>query len=157
MNWNKRAFNKGFTLIEIIIVITIISLFIGFAVPKVVELLFNSNLKKTTRNVAVIIKEMRIDAILNNKQLDIVFDMDNGSIRYPDPNNDLKKIKTLSLSNVRLSIKTQNTELINGAYRLKILQNGMASPCSIRVSNNKGVYEIIVKPFILDAGIHSGT
>jgi prepilin-type N-terminal cleavage/methylation domain-containing protein len=159
MSWNRQLFDKeGFTLIEIIIVITIISIFMGFGTPKLMELFFNSNLKQDVRKTALIIKEARINAILQKSQAKIVFDTGSNTIKYPTSSKE-KKENLLKLSNVSMSVKCQSKnaaeadDKANAYSTIDIKPNGMATPCSIKLSDRNTSYTIVVKPFILVPGI----
>ncbi len=71
MNWNR----SGFTLIEIIIVLVIISLFLGLGLPKVLESFAESNISKAARDISLFIEQTRTNCILKKKDTYILFDI----------------------------------------------------------------------------------
>ena len=149
MNSNDNI-KTGFTLIELIIVIFIISIFVGFGVPKFMEMFFNAEVRQDARKIAMIIKETRTSAILSKQEKSIVFDMDKHNLVYQTAFNDNK---TFDIKNANVYIEEGDKEHKEGMYSIKIMPSGMANPCSIVLSSDEGAYTIRIKPFILNPEI----
>ncbi len=152
MNSNDNI-KTGFTLIELIIVIFIISIFVGFGVPKFMEMFFNSAIRQDARKIAMIIQTMRTSAILNKQEKSVVFNLDKHTVEYSTALHDNR---TLDVKDVDIYIKEQDKEHKDGKYSIKIMPSGMATPCSIVLKNDQDMYTITIKPFILNPEILYG-
>jgi general secretion pathway protein H len=83
-NWNKtlirkasrRLNHRGFTFIEITVVIFLIGLIIGLAMPRVRDALLTDNLRRTSRKMIGLMKELRNEAIREHKVYFMHFDLD---------------------------------------------------------------------------------
>jgi len=71
---------EGFTFLEMAIVILLIGLMIGLATPRIRYALFTDNLKGTTRTMIGLVKGLREEAIREQREYRIHFDLD--SNRY---------------------------------------------------------------------------
>ena len=69
-----KSFNKGFTLMEIIVVIIIISLMTGFAVPRLDSFLSSDKSKKGIRIFTGLMRELRLKAVKNGTDQILVVD-----------------------------------------------------------------------------------
>ena len=154
MNWSNKERVLGFTLIEIIIVLFIISIFVSFGMPKFMEMFFESNLSQTVRKAAMIVKEERLNSIIEKRDSSIVFDEKSGVIKYSKMSKESDKFDVMKLDDVRMSCSSGSTkENDEHTCEVNIYQNGMATPCRITFSNSKSNYTITIKPFIIDTGI----
>jgi len=83
-NWNNTSTQKaplclnhrGFTFIEITVVIFLIGLIIGLAMPRVRDALLTDDLRRSSRNMIGLLKELRNEAIRENKAYFMHFDLD---------------------------------------------------------------------------------
>ncbi len=64
---------SGFTMLELTVVMFIMAILLGISLPSFSNL-FESNLEKETRKIAVIISELRLQAILGGENYQLVFD-----------------------------------------------------------------------------------
>lgn len=71
---------RGFTLFEILIVVTILAGAIGFLVPKMIRT--DSGVKKISRHILVLAKDVRNQARIKNRTFRIVFKMDSSGHSY---------------------------------------------------------------------------
>ena len=154
MSWSDKGKDSGFTLIEIIIVLFIISVFISFGMPKFIEMFFESNLSQTVRKVAMIVKEERLNSIIEKRNSSIVFDEKSGAVKYSKMSKESDKFDVMKLDDVRMSCSSGSAkESDEHECEVDIYQNGMATPCQITFSNSKSSYTITIKPFVIDTGI----
>ena len=83
-NSNKRSIRKascrlnhrGFTFIEITVVIFLIGLIIGLAMPRVRDAFLTDDLRRTSRKMIGLMKELRNEAIRENQAYFMHFDLD---------------------------------------------------------------------------------
>jgi len=64
---------SGFTLLELSVVILLMAIMLGFSFPRF-STLFDSTLLLETQKIARLVKQMRLQAILNGENIKLVFD-----------------------------------------------------------------------------------
>jgi len=74
MNTYKKSKNSGFTLLEVMVVVGIISVVIGIAVPNIISWLPKYRLKSAARDIISFMQEVKLEAIKTNTTLEIIFD-----------------------------------------------------------------------------------
>ena len=77
--------SKGYTFIELSIVILLIGLMCAIAIPRFRYAILTDNLKKTTRQMVGIIKNLRTEAIREQKVYILHFDLKTNSYRIESP------------------------------------------------------------------------
>lgn len=76
---------KGYTLIELAVVVILIGLIFTIATPRIRESLFRDNLKGATRQIVGIITELRDEAIREHKDYTLHFDLESNRFWYDSP------------------------------------------------------------------------
>lgn len=79
MNMKLRLKNKnsGFTLVELMVVIAVIGIMAGIAIPNFFSFLPKSRLRSAARDIVSCLQEMKLRAIKENATTVIVFDLAN--------------------------------------------------------------------------------
>lgn len=77
MKFRLRNKNSGFTLVELMIVIAIIGIMAGIAIPNFFSFLPKNRLRSATRDIVSCLQEMKLRAIKENATTVIVFDLAN--------------------------------------------------------------------------------
>ena len=77
MNTYKKSKNSGFTLLEVMVVVGIISVVIGIAVPNIISWLPKYRLKSAARDIISFMQEVKLEAIKTNTTREIIFDNSN--------------------------------------------------------------------------------
>ena len=67
---------KGFTLIELVVVISLIAIMIGLTMPQIRNALLSDNLKRTALRMTGLVKNLRDEAIREEKTYGLYLDMD---------------------------------------------------------------------------------
>jgi prepilin-type N-terminal cleavage/methylation domain-containing protein len=83
----QRLTPNGFTLIELMVVIVMIAIMAGMAVPSFVQWRQNLLYRETARDVVSILREARARAISNNRQHRVEFDIDGNQYRLTRGNS----------------------------------------------------------------------
>jgi len=147
MNWNKL----GFTLIELMVVIIIISLFLGLGIPKVLESLAESDLSKTARNISLFIEQTRSNCILHKKNSYILFDLPKKIISTPDLYNREREIHLKLPTNIKIQIEYQDKIYSFEPIKIQISNFGYLNPIIIHLKMEEDTpITINVNPFLLN-------
>lgn len=155
---NVSASKKGFTLIELSIVVLILSAFMLVAVPKF-DNFTEGNLKSSSRNLSTTIKYLYSEAAFKKKIHKLAFDIDNGEywvevlevdeyIESPDPFLRKKKLpNNVSFKDIitqrSLGISTEGKDEF-----VLFLPSGFVEPLVIHLESASGdIYTLATKPY----------
>ncbi len=76
---------KGYTLIELAVVVILLGLIFTIATPRIRESLFRDNLKGAIRQIVGLITELRDEAIREHKEFFLHFDLESSRFWYDSP------------------------------------------------------------------------
>ena len=76
---------KGYTLIELMVVIVLLGLIFTIATPKIRDALFRDELKDATRQMVGMISRLRDEAIRENKDYMLHFDLESNRFWFDSP------------------------------------------------------------------------
>ena len=146
---------KGFTLIELMIVLVIIGITLGYIGPRIFNSLSTSNMDRAVRDITTMIQVGRSSAITQHKTFFIRFDLDNDKIAlYPMPETSgvvpqMLKERKMPDGVVLKGIKSPyQSEKDNGEMDLKISTEGVVEQGVIYLDGALGsTYTLVVKPF----------
>ncbi len=146
--------NKGFTLIELILVLLIIGLGTAFIVPTVANSLVNLKLKAATRRLSTVLRYARSRAISSKETMYVVIDIDNASYatQVPNPEASAEELpgsiafpKNIRFKEVRVGEEVQTS----GKIQLLFYPKGNTSGGEIVLENNRGrMYKITIDPIL---------
>jgi general secretion pathway protein G len=150
-----RKSNNGFTLIELMIVLVIIGITLGYIGPRIFSGLSTSNMDLAVRDVTTMIQVGRSSAITQHKTFFIRFDLDNNKIAlYPMPETSsqapqMLKERKLPDGVVLKNIKSPyQSEKERGEMDLKITTEGVVEQGVIYLVGALGsTYTLVVNPF----------
>ena len=146
---------KGFTLIELMIVIVIIGITLGYVGPRMFSGVFATNMDRAARDITAMIQLARSSAVTQHKTYFIRFDMDNEKISmYPMPESAGKEPEMLRerpmADGVALrSVKSPyQSEKDRGEVDLKVTAEGVVEQGVIYLEGALGrIYTLVIKPF----------
>lgn len=76
---------KGYTLIELAVVVVLLGLIFTIAAPRIRENLFRDNLKSATRQIVGMITRLREEAIREHKEYILHFDLESSRFWFDSP------------------------------------------------------------------------
>lgn len=150
--------NKGFTLIEIAVVVLIIALFVGFAVPQLSNLT-DVKLKSASRNLSSTIKYLYGESAFKKRIYKLAFDIDNSEYWVEYLDGDEYVVATDPFLRKRrlpddVFIKDIVTQRSLGRSSLGkdefilFLPSGFVEPAVIHLESQSGdVYTLATKPY----------
>ncbi|MDH3327972.1 MAG: prepilin-type N-terminal cleavage/methylation domain-containing protein [Desulfobulbaceae bacterium] len=80
INDKKSSSSRGFTLLELMVVMVLISLMTAFAVPGLRSSFFSDQLKTTTRKILGLVSEASQEAVSKHAEYSLYFDLEKNSI-----------------------------------------------------------------------------
>jgi len=152
---NLRRSKDGFTLIELMIVLVIIGITLGYIGPRIFSGLSTSNMDRAVRDITTMIQVGRSSAITQHKTFFIRFDLDNNKMAlYPMPETSgpapqMLKERKMPDGVVLKNIKTPyQPEKDRGEMDLKVTTEGVVEQGVIYLEGALGkTYTLVVKPF----------
>lgn len=164
MNGSLRQ-ERGFSLIELIVVVVIIGLTMAITMPRFHYSLLSDHLKTSTRRVAILITNLSKEAVREHKDYLLFFDL--AENRYWTENPGLTQEGRLMArerafnlpEDVRLLDITKKGEerRITGEVSIVITKKGYLQPATIHLGSDQGrVFTIYLKTFAGKAEILDG-
>ena len=146
---------RAFTLLELIVVIAILGITVGYIGPRLYTGISSSSMDKATREILTVLQFARSTAVTRHTPYYVRFDMDNAKIGlYPKPESsgetpDMLKEKELPRG-VRLkSIKSPyQSEKLQGHVDILVTSEGVVEQGVIYLEGEFGkIYTVVIKPF----------
>ncbi|MEA2039992.1 MAG: type II secretion system protein [Thermodesulfobacteriota bacterium] len=165
--WIRRSFlhERGYTFIELTIVILLIGSTLALAIPRFRYSLLTDDLKSTTRKLTAIIKNLRNQAVREQNSLTLHFDL--GSNRFWIDSEDMTEEE-------RLLIREKATSLPSGVRILDVWSNikgkkmageatilfnkkGYMQPSAIHLGSEDGSkFTLVLSPFLRKVTVLKG-
>lgn len=148
---NKR----GFTLIELSVVVFLIALMLLIAVPRVRDTMFNDGLESTVNHLTNTARELRSDAVREQVDYVIHLDLDNNLFwtcsadMTPEMKNEMKK-RVFQLPNgVRIADTYHfgKEKIYDGEATIKFSKKGYVKPTVIHLTQGERHFTLIFNPF----------
>jgi prepilin-type N-terminal cleavage/methylation domain-containing protein len=148
---------KGYTLIELIVVIVLIGLLMSFTIPRFQDSLLTDDLKGATRNMVELINSLREDAVGNQKSYFLWFDL--GTNRYwvsfsgmtEEENLSAREESAHSLQEVEIREIRFSTEksVTSGEVSIHFDKRGYVQPSEIHLGSDDGrECALVLSPFL---------
>jgi prepilin-type N-terminal cleavage/methylation domain-containing protein len=150
-----EATSKGFTLIELMIVIAIIGITLGYIGPRVMSGVFSSDLDRAVRDITAMIQVARSSAITKHATYFVRFNIDEAKVAmYPEPETsgkepEMDRERDLPEGVVLKGIKTPyQSGKDRGEMDLRVTTEGVVEQGVIQLEGPFGKqYTLVVKPF----------
>ncbi|MFA5321704.1 MAG: prepilin-type N-terminal cleavage/methylation domain-containing protein [Smithella sp.] len=149
---NKR----GFTLLELMLVIVLISIILVLAVPSTRDALTGDKLKKASRQLIGLERKLRVDA--TRDQTDYILCMDLPDSVYwiitsdmtPEKQDEIKKNPKHLPEDVVITdvVDENNKKKSEGEARILFGKNNVCSPAIIHLSYEQNKMTIVINPFL---------
>ena len=148
--------NKGFTLIELSVVVFLIGLMLLIAVPKVRDTMLSDGLKTTVNNLAATARELRSDAVRNQVDYILRLDMDNNLVwthsadMTPEAKDERKKRAFRLPDNLNiLDVYLFGEEKItDGEVLIRFSKKDYMHPAVVHLAQNDQRFTLVFEPFL---------
>ncbi|MFC1461533.1 Tfp pilus assembly protein FimT/FimU [Verrucomicrobiota bacterium] len=135
----------GFTLIELLLVIVLICVITGIAIPSFVRSVRAHRLATAARTLVTVSRYARSMALLKQSDLVITFNLDTGHIDLVSSNTTLPRfsrvVKGVSLACVDL--EGSGSPATEGTCTVPYSRNGVCTPFSVKVVDPLGNYVVV--------------
>ena len=148
--------SRGFTLIELMIVIGLIGLMLALAVPTTREALTVNNLKKATRQLIGLERQLRVEAVRD--QVDNILVLSISTSGYYVVTPDMTPEKMLDVEKqarkfpdgviIRDVVDSKNEKIKDGKVRIKFGRNNISSPLIIHLAESEDNMTLVINPFL---------
>lgn len=150
--------SKGYTLIELIVVIVLLGIIFSFTAPKFRDAVLTDSLKNVTRDLIGKINILRNDAILESKDYLLRFDLEKNEYWHENTNSTpkgkefdyIKSVKRLP-SDVRITdvwIKDRGKQM-SGDIAIRFTRIGYAQESAIHLESEDGrEFTLVVNQFL---------
>jgi len=149
--------SKGYTLIELILVIILIGLMLTISIPRFRDTMLTDSLKSSTRRIVGIIKTLREDAMREQKIYNLQFDLEANSYWIDSPSmteEEREKAKNkattlpkgISIIDIRFK---EEVKKIVGNIGIRFNKKGYIQPSAIHLGSEDGrEFTLVLSPFL---------
>jgi prepilin-type N-terminal cleavage/methylation domain-containing protein len=148
--------NKGYTLIELVIVVVLVCLMVFLSVPRVREVILQDNLQSAVRRITGIANERRVEAIRGLADNILVFDITNGKYwtysqdMTPEKRDAQKKDAVELPTGVQIEDIQQpgQDRKVEGEVTILFSRLGYVQPTVIHLIEGDRHYTLVLQPFL---------
>lgn len=155
--------NSGYTLIELIIVISLIGIILFFSIPRFQESVFTSNTKKISRWIIVKVKSLKQSAVRDQKLYTLHISIENGrmwvtheSMSEEEIENAKQKGYELPEGLKMLDVAFPDQEKIShGVADICFYKKGYSDKALIHIENDDNRrFSFVIEPFLPKVKLH---
>ena len=148
--------NKGFTLLELLLVIALIGIILVLAVPSLRDTITGDDLKKSTRLLIGLERKLRAEAVRDQINYLLCFDLPTASYwviasdMTSEKQNEMKKRKQQLPSGVKILdiVDDKGKKNTETEVRIKFSKNNVCSPTVIHLASDEDKMTIVINPFL---------
>lgn len=156
--------NRGYTLIELSVVVLIVGILLSITVPRVRDTLFNDDLKVATRRLIGASRELRNESVRERTDSILHIDLNQPAFWSYPADTTAEKREELRRKAVRLpeGIRIADIRQVDGAKKtegealIRFFGEGYATPTVIRLAKGDRGLTLVFHPFLQAVGVHEG-
>lgn len=136
----ETSSQEGFTLFELLIVLTIIGIVVALGAPALQRMLPGVELKSGAETVAAALREARGLAIANNTEVTVVVDLDDRALRVDDEPPGVRLASSFGIT-----LLTATSELIDaGTGQIRFYPDGTSTGGRVTLTQGDRRYHVAV-------------
>ena len=147
---------KGFTLIELIVVMALLGIMIAFSVPRLHGTIFLDDTKKSSRWLISKIQALKESAIQNQKQYVLHIDLDTDRVWDTDESMSADDLEKAALNAYALpgAIKVMDVEfpvagkIFSGRADIRFYKAGYTDKALIHIQDDNQQLSFLIEPFL---------
>ena len=147
---------QGFTLVELLVVISLVGIILVMAVPVTRDILTASSLKKASRQLIGLERNLRMEAVRNQVDYILLLDIPGASYYVitsdmtPEKENDVKKNAKKFPAGVAVLdiINQKNEKVAEGVVKIKFGKNSICPPLVIHLAEDEDRMTLVINPFL---------
>ena len=148
-----KSNRNGYTLIELVAVVVLISIFLTIAIPKLRETLFSSGLKSTVRKLSGTIGRLRADSVREHTEHWLHLDLESNRYwesTYPEViDEERKDIEKLPPGVNLMDVDSPTGKVTLGSTVIRFTPRGYVEETRIHITDDAGtVYTLLIQPFL---------
>jgi len=146
---------QGFTLLELLVVLSIVVLTFAFLLPSFPETIISSPLKKECSRLAAFIAQTRNLAMRQSSDHILHLDLDNNTyfLTSEDGNSTHPLPQQVRFRDV---IIHNGDTVSHGIVDIFLSHKGYAAPALIHLTDNEDLFTLVLSPFLADTTIVTG-
>ena len=154
--------NRGYTLIELSVVVLLLGLVLTLTFPRIRDTLLNDDLKVTTRQLIGTAQELRSTAIREQTDMFLQIDLTQGSYwsypgdATPEKRDELRRAARLLPSDVRWASVRRAGEVgkLEGETSLRFSRQGYTTPAVLQLARDERAMTLVFQPFLREVTLY---
>ena len=151
-----RLNKRGFTLVELLLVIMLLVIMVALAVPSIRDTITGDDLKKASRQLIGLERKLRVDAVRDQIDYILCFDLANStywviaSDMTPEKQNEMKKRPQHLAAGVNILdiVDEKGKKKSTDEARITFARNNICSPAVIHLGYKDDRMTIVINPFL---------
>lgn len=156
--------SRGFTLVELLVVIALFGIMLAFAVPSTRDVLTTDDLKKASRRLIGLERQLRADAVRDQVDYILVLNIPEASYYVitpdmtPEKRAEIEKLSRKLAGSVTIAdvVNYRNEKISEGLLKIKFGKNNVSPPLIIHLAEEDRRMTLVINPFLGVTAVHDG-
>jgi prepilin-type N-terminal cleavage/methylation domain-containing protein len=154
--------DRGYTLIELSVVVLLIGMMLYFAIPRVQDTLLNDDLKAATRRFIGAVRELRSESV--REQTDFILQIDLALPAFwcysadttAEKRSELRKAASRFPEGVRITdIRQANGDKkVDGEVLIRFFRKGVVEPTVVHLAKDDRAFTLVLNPFLQSVTVY---